>query len=270
MTDHAHRWLGWPLQAAALLAGAVLAGALLAGCAGPGQIGAALVPPVSPPGSPLTYVAVGASESFGMGATDPTRDAWPQVFYRTALQRAATLVDLGIPGATVADALRYQLPEALRVHPDLVTVWLNVNDLVHGVPPGVYELELTTLLRHLRGGGRTEVLVANTPPLDHLPRLVRCQPFAPSIEGGGCDRSRRLPLSAVDLAVARYNDAIERAAAASGAVLVDLHAWGESVEGSGDISPLMGSDGWHPSTAGYRQIAAVFGQVYAATSRPSN
>ncbi len=240
---------------------------LLAGCGAGGQVGAAAVPHVSPPGTPVTYVAVGASESAGIGADDPARDAWPQVFFRTALPRAATLVDLGAPGATVADALRLELPEARRVHPDLVTVWLNVNDLVHGVPPEQYQFRLTKLLRSLRDGGRTPVLVANTPPLDRLPRLLQCQPFAPiATPEGGCDRSRRLPISEVDLAVQRYNDAIARAASATGAFVVDLHAWGESVNRSGDLSRYVGTDGWHPSTYGYRQIAGMFAKAYAAAT----
>jgi len=234
---------------------------LLSACGARGDVGAGAVPQVSPPGRPLTYVAVGASESVGLGATDPTRDAWPQVFFRTALPRAATMVDLGIPGATVGDALRYEVPRATPLHPDVVTVWLNVNDLVHGVAPGEYEGQLTALLKDLRSGGRTEVLVANAPPLDHLPRVLQCQPFAPAPEGG-CDRSRELPLSVVDAAVSLYNDAIARAAAATGAIVVDLHGWGESVQRSGHLGRFVGSDGWHPSTYGYQQIAAVFAAAY--------
>jgi lysophospholipase L1-like esterase len=147
-------------------------------------------------------------------------------------------------------------------------VWLNVNDLVHGVPASVYQGQLTTLLRDLRAGGRTEVLVANTPPLDRLPRVLQCQPFAPNPEGG-CDRTRRLPISEVVAAVNLYNVAIERAAAASGAILVDLHAWGESVDRSGDLSRFVGTDGWHPSTLGYRRIAGVFAKAYEEARPPS-
>jgi len=228
-----------------------------------GLTAAAVVFP-SPPGAPLTYVAIGASESFGLGATDPARDAWPQVFYRATLQRAATLVDLGIPGATVADALRVELSAAEHLHPELVTVWLNVNDITHGVPLDVYEQQLRGLLESLRAGG-AEVLVANTPPLDRLPRLLQCQPFAPS--ANGCDRTRRLPLSEVVRTVDLYNEAIARAAGATGAVLVDLHAWGERVQASGDLSRFVGTDGFHPSTAGYRAIAAEFAQAYRSVTR---
>jgi hypothetical protein len=105
------------------------------------------------------------------------------------------------------------------------------------------------------------VLVANTPPLDGLPLVRQCQPFAPAPAGGG-DRSRRLPLSEVDAAVNLYNEAIARAATATGAILVDLHAWGEGVERSAHIARFVGDDGWHPSTYRHRVIAGVFAQAY--------
>src|SRR5437667_5120333 len=38
-------------------------------------------------GPPGTYVAIGASETVGVGSDVPLRDAWPQVFFRTALPR---------------------------------------------------------------------------------------------------------------------------------------------------------------------------------------
>jgi lysophospholipase L1-like esterase len=118
-------------------------------------------------------VAIGASETLGFGADDPVRQGWTQVFYRTALPRATTQVNLGIPGATVQEALEREVPEARQLHPDVVTVWLNVNDLLEGVSPSAYEDQLRILLSDLRGNGGPTVLVANTPPLDLLPRRVR-------------------------------------------------------------------------------------------------
>ena len=103
------------------IAGAAAALALLAllatACGGGGTVGGSAVPPVAPAGRPIVYVAVGASDSVGIGASDPVTQAWPQVFYRTALPRAAVFFDLGIPGATVAEALGEEAPEALGLHP---------------------------------------------------------------------------------------------------------------------------------------------------------
>lgn len=81
------------------------------------------------------YVAIGASETVGAGSSDPLRQSWPQVLFRAAFTRRATFVNLGVPGATVAEALEQEVPYAEELRPDVVTIWLNVNDLVTGVPP---------------------------------------------------------------------------------------------------------------------------------------
>ena len=56
------------------------------------------------------------------------------MFYRSTLPPAASFVNVGVPGATVADALEVQVSQAMALRPGLVTVWLNVNDLIKGVP----------------------------------------------------------------------------------------------------------------------------------------
>jgi len=119
-----------------------------------------------------TYVAVGASETVGFGSNDPIREAWPQLLFAGSLPRGTVYFNLGIAGATVETALEQQVPEALSLKPDIVTVWLNVNDLIEGVGASIYEQRLGELVRHLRRGGATTVLVANTPPLERLPAYL--------------------------------------------------------------------------------------------------
>ena len=225
-----------------------------------GEVGANVVPSVSPAGAPIRYVAIGASESVGYGAENPATQAWPQVFYRSALPRASVFVDLGIPGATVAEARARELPEAVALSPQLVTVWLNANDLIHGVPLPRYQAELTDLLTRLRQAGARWILVANTPPLARLPVYQACRPYAPDPQGG-CDTSVRLPRSEVDRAVASYNQAISEAAAAADATVVDLDAALSAVPGD-QIPQLISSDGFHPNAAGYRLIAGVFATAF--------
>src|SRR2546427_12419565 len=129
----------------------------------------AATPKPTPSTPPLVYVAVGASESVGVGATDPHRDAWTQVFFRTALPRSAVFVNMAVPGSTVAEALAAQVPDAVALSPNVVTVWLNVNDILRGVTPASYEGDLTRLVTALRRGGGTQGLVAQTTPPAHPP-----------------------------------------------------------------------------------------------------
>ena len=208
------------------------------------------------------YVAVGASETVGFGADRPETQAWPAVLKKEALPRAR-LVNLGIPGATVATALEQELPKAVELSPTLVTVWLNVNDLIARVPLATYESQLTRLVRGLRRGGATRVLVANTPPLDRLPAYLACLPDPPAGSAAQCP----LPAGAapspelVRLGVSAYNKIIAKVAAAEGAELVDLHAAGLAARSKNKESALFGTDGFHPSTAGHRAVAEAFAEA---------
>lgn len=213
------------------------------------------------------YVAVGASETVGFGADRPATQAWPEVLRRQALPSNTKFVNLGIPGATVAVALDQELAKAVALSPTLVTVWLNVNDLIAQVPLTTYEAQLRQLLAGLRRGGATRVLVANTPPLDRLPAYLACLP----------DPSPRVqcPLPAgfvpspelVRLGVSAYNKTIAEVASAEGAEVVDLHAAGLAARSQGREASLFGADGFHPSTSGHKAVADAFAEALARHER---
>ena len=213
-----------------------------------------VLPPPPDTGPPAVYVSVGASETTGAGSDQPLRDGWPRVLHRTALPPGAVHVNMGIPGATVAQALAEEVPTTLDTRPHLVTVWLNVNDITRGVGVADYETQLDSLVRQLRRGGRTRVLVANTPPLDQLPayQLGRLLAELPAPED-------------VQALVASYNEAIARVVQRQGALLVDLHAVGLAARAAGTEASLISHDGFHPSTAGHARVAEAFAEVLKAS-----
>jgi acyl-CoA thioesterase I len=245
---------GW--RFAVLAASSVLAVTLVA-CSHAGSTGTPVGSPVEGPGR--VFAAVGASETVGMGTDDPIRDAWPKVLWRSALADAA-YYDLGIPGATTAEALTLQAPQAVAIAPDVVTVWLNVNDLIAQVPADTYEDQLGELVRQLRRGGQTQVLVATTPDLRSLPVYLACRP-APPADGPVCPVPFRLPPpSQVRAAVDAYNAAIERVVEREGATLVDLGAFGDA---PAQHPEYVAEDGFHPSTEGAVAIAQAFATALA-------
>lgn len=209
----------------------------------------------TPPSTPRVYVAVGASETVGVGADHPETEAWPRVLHDRVLP-GTRFVDVGVSGATVRDALTGQLARALAEDPDVVTVWLAVNDAIGLVPVSDYGQMLGDLVHALRQGGRTEVLVGNVPPLDQLPAYLACLPGA-----GVSDVPCALPLvpspAEVRATVARFNAAIARVVAQQGAVLVDLSQ-------QRDLAGLTSDDGFHPSTRGHRVVARTFAAVLRA------
>ena len=237
---------------------------LVAACQGGGGVarpsGAGVITPSA--GQPGVYVAIGASETLGIGAAHPNEEAWPQLFYRSYLPRAVVFYDLGVAAETTAAAIQQELPAALALRPTLVTIWLNVDDIAAGVPVSLYEQRLGDLVRQVRTGGRTRVLVANTPFLNKLPAYAACGPVPPA-GTPPCPLPGLLLPSATELNVLvdGYNAAVARVAAQEGATLVDLHAQGEVPVAHPDY---VSSDGFHPNAAGYAAIAALFGSAYRA------
>jgi acyl-CoA thioesterase-1 len=186
---------------------------------------------------PLTYVAIGASDTVGVGAGVPETESWPAVLWRR-LPPGSKLVNLGISGSLVRQARTQQVPVAVDAHPDLVTVWLSVNDYIARVPLDQYAADLDGLLAALRDGTDAPILVGNVPDLGALPIAAR------------------LDLRDVD----RWNTAIAEIVARHQATLVDLRGTWREVA---DHPDYISADGFHPSTSGYRRLADVFYDVAA-------
>ena len=170
------------------------------------------------------------------------------------------LYNFGIPGATTAQALQDEVPAAIAAHPTVVTVWLNVNDLIRGVSTADYAAQLRQLVHALRRGDQTQVLVANMPDLGQLPAYRACLPKAPA-SGPAClipDGLVPTP-QALTAAVDAYNAAIVQAAKQEGAIVVDLHLNGAQI---GQHPEWVSADGFHPSAQGYVAIAKLFEDAY--------
>ncbi len=203
---------------------------------------AVLAAPASAAESSLTYVAIGASDAVGVGATDPAKDGWvPRL--GGLLGTNTQVVNAGVTGALLEDALRDQLPLALDRKPDVVTVWLGVNDFNALVPLATYSAQLDYLLGALRGRTHARVLVGN------LPDLSRVTVYSSWLDFLGID-----PWP-VRHEVQRWNASIAQVASKHGATVVDLYAgWSELAQHPEYVS----SDGFHPSTAGYARLAELF------------
>ena len=184
----------------------------------------------------FTYVAIGASDSFGIGTDDPARQSWPVVL-AGLIGPDTHLVNLGIPGETVAEARATELPVALDADPQVVTVWLGVNDIVQSVPVDVFATNLEAMLRALDEHTHAHVFVANIPDLTALPYFAT------------------FDQQALQQKIARWNAAIDKVVGATRAILVDLDTSWSAVA---QHPEYIASDGLHPSTEGAKQLAAVF------------
>ena len=187
--------------------------------------------------SELTYVAIGASDTFGIGTNDPYAQNWPSDLVLILKQRIH-LINLGIPGVTLHDALTTELPIALDAHPTLITVWLAVNDLAAKVPVDSYSRDLNTLLSRLRAAApHAQIAVGNMPDLTKVPFFSHDN------------------LVTLGEQIAAYNTAIASAVTSYRAILVDLSGQGYNLQTHPEY---ISSDGLHPSNIGYFKLAGLF------------
>ena len=127
----------------------------LGSCSSPsvqsGKAGSPSLVVQQPPKARLTYVAIGASDTFGLGADDPETQNWASDL-ATMLGPGVHLINLGIPGVVLHQALDAEVPVAIDAHPNLITVWLAVNDIGNEVPIDSYAHDLDLLLSRLQAG----------------------------------------------------------------------------------------------------------------------
>ena len=192
---------------------------------------------------PLTYVAIGASDAVGIGATDPETDGWvPRL--AAELGSDTRLVNLGVSGSTLGQALQEQLGPALDAQPDVVTVWLAVNDFNAQVPLDTYAAQLDSLLGQL-DATHARVLVGNIPDLGVLAAYRGVDPA---------------PLRAE---IAQWNAVIADTTARHGDTLVDLYGQWQQLS---EHPEYVSADGFHPSDDGYQALADVFAAAYQASA----
>ncbi len=189
-------------------------------------------PDSDPVGAPQVYVALGASDAIGVGATRPAVEGWVPLVH-AALPRDTHLVNLGVNGASLAEILALEVPVAVSAKPSLVTVWPGVNDLRGGVDATTFDSRLNELLSKL-SVGRTRIVIANIPDLRLLRDFMSVDPVI------------------LDATVRAWNAIIARRSEQYGATLVDLYGGSLELE---QHPEYISDDGLHPSSAGYRRIA---------------
>jgi lysophospholipase L1-like esterase len=193
-----------------------------------------------PPAVRQLYVAIGASDTYGIGTDDPRTQSWPADL-SNQLSQGTRLVNLGIPAIHAHEALNIELPVALDAHPNLVTVWLAVNDLADNVPLANYEQDLDHLLNRLHTAlPHVRIAVANVPDLSYLPRFQ--------------GENHQL----LEQQIQAYNTVIAKVVVRNQVILVDLYRLANEMATHPEY---ISEDGFHPNALGYTLLAQIFYQV---------
>jgi len=183
-------------------------------------------------GDKFVYVAIGDSTVEGVGSSHPKK-SFPALVFRKIKKdkKNASFYNLGKSGARIKDVVEHQLPKAISLKPDLITISVGSNDLRHRTNLKHFEKDYYYLLKTLRNKTSAKIIISNIPDLSLLPSLSIFVKYLAKF------MARRL------------NQIIAKHSSQFKCVLVDLY------EGSRIYSKkykdLISGDGFHPSDKGY-------------------
>jgi lysophospholipase L1-like esterase len=204
----------------------------------------------NPQGRAVRIVVLGDSLAFGTGASAPRNAFVFRAFLRVRAQHPGSRIDnYAIGGSTAADVLRLQVPRLAHAHADVVVVCVGGNDVVHRIDAAAFARTYASLVARVRALQPHAALVCCGVPDVGL---------SPLFTGADHDAVTRL---------SRQNDAAIRAIAQrAGATFVDLYA--TTVREHGDMNRYLSEDRFHPSDAGYAELAdALAPALLRAASR---
>ncbi|HEY6203782.1 MAG TPA: GDSL-type esterase/lipase family protein [Candidatus Limnocylindria bacterium] len=209
-----------------------------------------LSPTVTPTPSPtaaIRYVAIGASDTVGVGATDPATGSWPARI-ASLLPPGSAFVNVGVSGSIALQARTAQLPGAVAQRPTVVSIWLAVNDMNATIEPASFANDLGAIVDGLVSGTEAKIFVGNVPDLRPVPAYK------------DADKVALFGL------ITAYNAAIATIAAKypGRVVVVDLYTGSAPLVSTITVS----GDGFHPSDAGYQLIADRFAAAMRASGIP--
>lgn len=192
---------------------------------------------------PLRLVAVGDSLSEGIGDPVPGRPGWDGALHGwvhhlvVAAEAEGTPVELvanlARRGVTVAGLRAWQLRNALRLRPDVVTCPIGVNDaLFPSYDRARFERDYRHVIAGLSAGARVGVVTMT------LPDVAAALPLPPRTKA---NLRRRLDSA---------NAVIEAVSEAYGGWLLDARGSGSLVQAG-----LLSIDRLHPNRVGHRLLA---------------
>ena len=180
-------------------------------------------------GADATIVCFGDSITAGYAV----RRGFPSFLLESLRQRfpdsKIEMINSGISGDTSQDGLGRLDWAVLSYEPDLVTINFGINDCVLGLSLEEFEMNLVEMVRLIRAGPDSEILLLSSQPLESPP---------------------------YDQRVLDYYQTVERVAKEMNVGFVDVYgAWMKRVRAGTPLSSLILPGLDHPNEAGYRIIA---------------
>ncbi len=180
-------------------------------------------------GCDVTIVAFGDSITAGFAVRRGFPFFWKERLAQKYPDARIEMINSGSSGDTTQDGVARLDWAVLSYEPDLVTINFGINDCVLDLGLDEFEMNLIEMVRRIRAGPASEILLLSsqpleTPPYDHL--------------------------------ILDYYQAIERVAREMDIGFVDVYgAWMERVHQGTPLGSLILPGMDHPNEAGYRIIA---------------
>ena len=190
------------------------------------------------------YIALGDSLAAGYGAQPATQGYVYQLYQRGVFDQTTNTLfaNAAVPGATSADVLQFQVPQAVqRFRPHVITITVGGNDLLsilNGEDPVVvlsqFQNNLAAILASLRAGlPDSEIIVSNLYAISDIPGAEAVVPV--------------------------FNQIVAGVSAQFGAKVADVFS---EFDGRGGLLLIerngAGAFEVHPTNAGYRSMADAF------------
>lgn len=180
-------------------------------------------------GADATIVCFGDSITAGYAV----RRGFPSFLLESLRQRfpdsKIEMINSGISGDTSQDGLSRLDWAVLSYEPDLVTINFGINDCVLGLSLEEFEMNLVEMVRRIRAGPDSEILLLSSQPLESPP---------------------------YDQRVLDYYQTVETVAKEMNVGFVDVYgAWMKRVQAGMPLDSLILPGLDHPNEAGYRIIA---------------
>ena len=184
----------------------------------------------------MRFVALG--DSYTIGTSVESEERWPNQL-AGRLPELELVGNLGVNGYTSAELLTEELPQLDRLHPELVSVLIGVNDVVQGVTDSQYAGTMAVILEELLTRLPAQRIVCIATP-DYTVTPMGSAFGDPSSQSDG---------------ILRFNAILREASEQRGIRFVPEIF--EISQTARDDAALVADDGLHPSGAQYRRWVDV-------------
>ncbi len=180
-------------------------------------------------GCHVTIVAFGDSITAGYAVRRGFPSFWKEMLQQKYPDARIEMINSGVSGDTTIDGLSRVDWSVLSYEPDLVTINFGINDCVMGIGLEEFEANFVEIVRRIRAGPDSEILLLSSQPLETPP---------------------------YDRLILDYYQTIERVAKEMDVGFVDVYrAWMDRLRQGTPLGSMIIAGMDHPNEEGYKVIA---------------